>query len=215
MTFVSPARCARWRLLGGGLGRGRRGLRGGRVAVVTLMPRRWRRRCARFLGRGLLRGRLLRCRLLLRSRVGFRGRRGGLVDGRSRHRVTRRMRTRRRRAGLRASLRNDRCVLSGTRVQRGRWPGEAARRSIGMRGMVRGDVRGARRTRSDEDERSKPRLSHHLPISHVPLAMCCACMRRSPWSFATSPPLATNVRRAPFGASDTVAFECTPIMPPA
>jgi hypothetical protein len=105
-------------------------------------------------------------------------------------------------------------------AQRRRWPGEPAGRCIGARRMIGGH---GQRARSAAGERrgeqagkqrgERPRLHDDLPIEHIPAAMCCACVRSSCWSFATSSASTMSVSFAPPSMSLAVALEWIAIIP--
>jgi hypothetical protein len=102
--------------------------------------------------------------------------------------------------------------ISHAGSQRRRWACESTNRRVGIRGMLRAYRRRGGGTADQQPEQDK---LHDLDIPHVPAEKCCACMRSSLCSFATSAPFATNVIFAPPSISLNTAFEWTPIIPPA
>lgn len=105
--------------------------------------------------------------------------------------------------------------LSDAGSERRRRSREAADRRLGIRRVLRRDGHRAGRARAEHQPcHDRERPLHEFPIAHVPVARCCACIRSSLCSFATSPAPLTNNSFAPPSTSLAVAFECTPIIPP-
>jgi hypothetical protein len=197
-------------------------LRRGRWLIGFLLRLR---RCGGLL-RGLLRSRLRRlCGLARRGRRGFRRRVGRcgraavprvidrrFVSGRDAvPRVIDRWFLGGRGAVPRMIHRRHRRIGNAWPQRRG-WARETTDRRIGVRRMRR--RRAHRRWRARGEEKERDRL-HDFPIAHVPDAKCCVCMRSSAWIFAMSAGPTMKSIFAPPSTSDAVAFECTPIIPPA